>query len=115
MDWTAFAAEWEAGWNSHDLDRILSHYGEGIVFRSLKAEALVGQGELQGKAALRAYWAQALARQPELRFAVEQVFGGHEMCVIVYRNHRDVMAAETLWFGADGLVERAAACHMPAA
>ena len=28
----AFAAEWIAAWNAHDLDRILAHYAEGIVF-----------------------------------------------------------------------------------
>ncbi len=114
MDWQGFAAQWEAGWNSHDLDRILSHYSEDIVFRSQKALALVGRGELHGKAELGAYWGRALAAQPDLRFEVRQVFGGHEMCVIVYGNHRGVEAAETLWFGADGLAVRAAACHAAA-
>lgn len=33
------------------------------------------------------------------------------MMVITYENHRGVLAAETLYFGADGLVTQAAACH----
>lgn len=107
----AFAAEWEAAWNAHDLDRIMAHYSEDIEFRSRKAVALVGQGELRGKAALRDYWSAALARQPDLRFEVVDVFEGHEMIVITYRNHRGVLAAETLTFNADGLAFRAAACH----
>ncbi|MEM7499155.1 MAG: nuclear transport factor 2 family protein [Pseudomonadota bacterium] len=111
MDARAFARDWEAGWNAHDLDRIMVHYRADVVFRSRKAVALTGSGTLTGKAALRAYWAAALARQPDLRFAVTEVFEGYGMLVIAYTNHRGVRAAETLYFDDDGLVFRAAACH----
>ena len=70
MDFDAFAEAWEAAWNSHDLDRILAHYSEAVTFRSHKAMRRVGTGELQGKTALRAYWAKALAAQPNLSFVV---------------------------------------------
>ncbi|WP_299367024.1 nuclear transport factor 2 family protein [uncultured Tateyamaria sp.] len=113
MDFEAFAEAWEAGWNSHDLDRILAHYSEDIVFRSHKAMRLVGTGELRGKAALRTYWARALEGQPDLSFVVVDVLHGHGMLVITYRNQRDVLAAETLRFGPDGLVIEASACHKP--
>lgn len=105
-----FASDWEAAWNSHDLARILSHYTDDVVFRSRKAAALVGSGEIVGKAALGAYWARALDGQPDLRFSVEDVFGGHSMLVILYRNQLQKRAAETLYFRGD-LVFRAAACH----
>ncbi len=89
----------------------MSHYHDDIVFRSTKAVALVGRGALCGKAELRAYWAKALANQPELRFTVIDVFTGHEMLVLTYKNHNNVLAAETLRFAADGLVVEASACH----
>ena len=111
MDYAAFAEAWEAAWNSHDLDRILAHYSEGVIFRSQKAMRLVGQGQLQGKPALRTYWAKALAAQPDLSFVVVEVLGGHGMMVITYRNQKNVLAAETLRFGPDGLVVEASACH----
>lgn len=113
-DAAAFAEEWEAAWNSHDLDRILAHYHPDIVFRSRKAEALTGTGEVRGTAALRAYWARALEAQPELRFRVTEVFEGWRMLVLTYENHRGVMAAEALWFDADGLVVQAAGCQQGA-
>ena len=106
-----FAARWQAAWNAHDLDEILSHYSDDIVFRSRKALALTGAGTILGKAALRAYWSAALAAQPDLHFTVTQVYIGHETIVIAYRNHRGVKAAETLTFGADGLATMASACH----
>lgn len=114
MDYAAFAKAWQDAWNSHDLARILSHYSEDIVFRSHKAMRLVGSGELRGKGALRAYWAEALAQQKDLRFRVKDVFHGHGMLVISYVNHHGILAAETLRFGPDGLVVEASACHRPA-
>lgn len=107
----AFADGWQADWNSHDLERILAHYAPDVVFRSRKAAALVGTGEVRGREALRAYWGAALARQPDLAFQVAQVYAGHGMLAIAYRNHRGVEALETLRFGPDGLVIEASACH----
>ncbi len=111
MDAVTFAEEWESGWNSHDLGRILSHYREDIVFRSRKAIPITGSGLVQGKTALRLYWTAALERQPDLQFRVQNVFDGFEMAVISYLNHRDVLAAETLYFDREGLVTHASACH----
>ena len=111
MNVKAFANDWEAAWNSHDLDRILSHYSDDVVFRSRKAIALVGTGEVIGKPALRTYWAAALAKQPDLSFSVQQVFEGRRMLVIIYINHKGVRAAETLRFNNAGLVVAASACH----
>ena len=111
VDAHAFAAEWEAAWNAHDLDRIMGHYDKDVVFRSRKAVDTVGTGEVRGAAALRNYWARALQRQPDLRFQVQQVFAGHDMAVIIYTNHVGRTAAETLWFDANGRVTHASACH----
>jgi ketosteroid isomerase-like protein len=111
IDAKAFAHAWEEAWNSRDLDAIMSHYRDDVVFRSRKAVPITGGGEVRGKAALRAYWSQALERQPDLRFAVQDVFVGHEMLVITYLNQHGILAAETLYFDQDGLVFQAAACH----
>jgi len=111
MDAESFAKDWEDGWNSHDLDRILSHYREDIVFRSRKAVPLVGAGEIIGHEALRAYWQAALEKQPDLKFTIQHVFEGFEMIVISYKNHRDILAVETLYFDEFGRVYQASACH----
>lgn len=111
FDADRFARDWEAAWNSHDLDRIMVHYHPDVTFRSAKAQALVGEGTLRGHADLRAYWARALERQPNLTFRVIDVFEGHGMIVITYLNHHDTLAAETLRFDDDGHVVEASACH----
>jgi hypothetical protein len=73
---------------------------------------LVGCGELRGKRALRAYWSAVLEQQTDLSYVVVEVLHGYGMMVITYQNQHNVLAAETLRFGADGLVVEASACHV---
>ena len=107
----AFAEEWVASWNSHDLDRILSHYAADIAFLSPLAEKRLGNGRVEGLEALRAYWRSGLESQPNLKFVLENVLTGHRCLTILYTNHRGQAVAETLEFGTDGKVVRSFACY----
>jgi hypothetical protein len=107
----AFAEEWIASWNAHDLDRILSHYASDVAFLSPLAKTRTGNGRVVGIDALRTYWESGLATQPNLRFVLTNVLVGHDCLTILYRNHRDQAVAETLEFGDDGRVVRAFACY----
>ncbi len=102
-----FAKEWAAAWNSHDLDRILAHYTDDLVFISPKIVELLGDpsGEVRGKDALREYWAQGLRHLPNLNFTVEDVLASVDTLVINFRNERGQAASEVLTFR-DGLVCR---------
>jgi ketosteroid isomerase-like protein len=110
-DARAFADEWIAAWNAHDLERILSHYAADIVFLSPVAQKRVGDGRVAGIPALRAYWGGGLAAQPDLRFELIDVFVGHACLTLSYRNHRGQTAAETCEFDGDGKVVRSFACY----
>lgn len=111
MDANAFAQQWEQDWNRQDLDGIMSHFRDDVVFRSTEALPLLGTSELRGKPSLRAYWNAALARQPDLHFEVVDVFSGQNMLVITYRDERNVLSAETLCFDTDDKVYMASACQ----
>jgi len=106
----AFAKEWIEAWNSHDLDRILSHYADDFTMSSpyIAQIAGVASGTLTGKTAVRAYWAAALEKMPNLKFEHVQTLVGAESVTIYYRGVRG-MAAEVFFFGHDHLVHRAAA------
>lgn len=107
----SFALGWIEAWNAHDLERIVAHYAANIVFFSPVAARRVGTGRVQGIPALRDYWAQGLATQPELRFELLDVLVGHECLTVLYRNHRAQTVTETFEIGADGRVVRAFACY----
>jgi ketosteroid isomerase-like protein len=111
----AFAAEWYAAWNSHDLDRIMGHWADDAVFTSPFAERIVGQTTLEGKAALREYWAKGLDAIPDLRFEPRRLLVGAESIVLSYTNNRGQECAEMLVIGPDHLAHRGYAHYGPIA
>ncbi len=108
-----FAAAWIAAWNAHDLERVLGHYADDVVFRSPRIEAVMGDATcvVHGKAALRTYWATALEKMPDLHFVLDRVYAGKHAVTVVYRNHRGQSAAETMVFDGDGQVSEGIATY----
>jgi ketosteroid isomerase-like protein len=92
------ARNWIAAWNSHDLDRILGHYTDDVVFTSPRITEFLGdpRGRVEGRDALRHYWATALAQLADLAFTLVDVRTGVDT---VYwteqRPHRADDAAES--------------------
>lgn len=103
-----FGRDWVAAWNSHNLDNILAHYSEDFEMTSPIILQLMNEpsGTLKGKAAVRAYWAKALAKIPDLHFELLYTCVGINSVVVCYKGHRGV-SAEVLQFDADGKVTRA--------
>lgn len=116
IDANHLADAWFAAWNAHDLESILVHYADDIVFASPFVVRLTGRadGELHGKAALRDYFAQALAAYPELRFTPIAVLPGVNGVTLLYRSVRDLLAAEVLEVDASARICRVC-CHYTAA
>ena len=57
-----FAADWAQAWNRRDVEAVLAHFRDDIIFASPTALAVTGSPVVHGKDALRAYWTKALAR-----------------------------------------------------
>jgi len=112
-----FAEEWIAAWNSHDLDRILSHYSDDFEMRSplIVQRGIDPSGILRGKDAVGAYWRQGLAVTPPIRFELVGVYAGVGSIAIHYLSVGRRMVIESVELGADGKVTRGAALHGPAA
>jgi hypothetical protein len=107
----AFVADWYEAWNAHDLERVLSHYSEAVVFSSpfIAQIGVEPSGSVSGKAALRGYWTRALERFPELHFEPLGTYFGASSVVLHYRAVAGLLGAELMEFGPDALVVRAAA------
>jgi hypothetical protein len=108
-----FAQDWVKAWNDRNIDDILSHYAEDVVFHSPRIALVMGtdQTSVEGKPALRAYWSKALASATELYFDLDTVLVGSDALTLLYTNHRDQSVAETFVFNADGEVTRAVAAY----
>jgi ketosteroid isomerase-like protein len=107
VDAVAFSQQWVRAWNAHDVEAVLRHFHENVVFTSPVAAKLVPEtaGVIRGKPELRRYWTVALQSIPDLRFAVEGVYQGVDILVILYRNQNDGLVNEVLKFSADQVIE----------
>lgn len=107
----AFAEKWAEAWNALDLERVLRHFSETVVFSSPKALEAVGSPTVLGRHALRAYWSTALAKIHRLHFRIDHIVWDRDTQVlaIIYdrevNGHRD-RAVELLEFQSDGLICR---------
>lgn len=109
LDAGEFAVQWAAAWNRLDIEAVLAHFDDAVVFTSPVAVAVVGVPTLHGKAALRDYWLKALSKIQGLEFIVSRAVwdGGLRQLAIVYDrevNGKRDRAIELLRFGEAGLV-----------
>jgi ketosteroid isomerase-like protein len=102
----SYADQWVRAWNAHDIEAVLGHFSDDVVFTSPVAARVVPEsgGVVGGEAALRDYWTTALSQQANLHFELIGVYSGESTLVINYRNHRDQLVNEVLTFDGDGLV-----------
>ena len=92
----SFAADWIEAWNSHDLDRIMTHYAEDVVLVSPIAAQLLNDpaGMVRGKDSLREYFQKGLNAFPQLRFDLIEVMRGLSSIVLYYKNQRGTKSGE---------------------
>jgi ketosteroid isomerase-like protein len=95
-----FAQDWQAAWNSHDVDRLPLHHTDDVVFQSPYIVHRFNDpvGEVRGTEALGSYWRSGLAQQPDLQFTVDDVRLSVDSLVINYRNQHGHRASEVLRF-----------------
>jgi hypothetical protein len=92
------ARHWIEAWNDHDLERILSHYADDVVFSSpfIQKMGMSPSGAIVGTQALLAYFKAALARYPTLTFRLHAVFRGIDSVTLLYESVNGLLAAETM-------------------
>lgn len=108
-----FAREWVQAWNDHDLEAILAHYADDVVFHSPRIRAVTKRDVdlVTGKTELRAYWGRALELLRDLYFEIDNVLTGSDSVTILYTNERSQFVAETFTFDAAGKVIRSVSAY----
>lgn len=100
-----FSKEWVEAWNSHNLNKILSHYTDDFEMNSPIIKELFNEpsGKLNGKEVIKEYWSKALRLNPNLHFEILAVFTGVKSIIIHYKGHRG-LSAEIFYFNNCNLV-----------
>lgn len=85
------AIDWLAAFNAHNLDALLALYDDDAIHFSpkLKLRQPESGGFVCGKAALRAWWADALQRLPSLQYEMVTLTANDKRVFMEYTRHVD--------------------------
>lgn len=103
-----FAKEWIEAWNSHDLDRILTHYSDDVEITTPMIKMALGNdsGSLKGKEAVGIYWRQALIKLPDLHFELIDVAASINSVAVYYKSVMNKNTIEVMFFNEEGKVNQ---------
>ncbi|MET3875711.1 nuclear transport factor 2 family protein [Chitinophaga sp. OAE865] len=103
---THIGEAWVQAWNSHNLDEIMSHYDDDIIFYSPLIKKINNDptGRIQGKEQLRAYFNRGLEAYPDLHFELYHILEGVNSIVLYYKSINDKLSAELMVINEKGLV-----------
>ena len=107
MNYEKFAEHWYRSWNSHDLNDIMTHYADDVVFYSpiIIARGVNSEAKIMDKASLRAYFEIGLKAYPDLHFQHQHMYWGVGSLVLQYISINGRGSAEAFRFNEQGLVE----------
>jgi 8-oxo-dGTP diphosphatase len=111
------ARAWLAAFNARDLDALLALYAEDAVHVSPKLRERRPQtgGEIVGKGAMRAWWADAFARLPDLRYEERRITAEGTSVFLEYARlvpgEPELLVAERYDVDADGRIVRSHVFH----
>ncbi len=102
------ASHWVQSWNSHDLDKIMSHYEDDVVLISPVAAKILNDptGTVLGKEALRSYFKKGLEVYPDLSFQLIDVLWGLNSVVLYYVNQKGTKTGEFMEVSSRGKVSK---------
>lgn len=112
----AVARTWIARFNARDLDGLLALYADDAVHTSPKLRARQPEtlGEIRGKPALGAWWADAFERLPGMRYVERSLVADRDNAVLIYDRiapgEPDLVVAEQFTL-AGGRIARSAVFH----
>jgi hypothetical protein len=100
------AIYWIEAWNMHDLDAIMSHYDDNVVLISPVALKVLNipSGIINGKKALRAYFAKGLEFFPDLKFELIDLMWGINSLGMYYQDQKGAKVGEFMELGPNGKI-----------
>lgn len=108
IDAKQFAEEWVAAWNSHDINRILSHYSNNLTITTPMISTIMGveDGTLSDLGDIRNYWETALKKVPDLHFELFDAVAGVNSVALYYKSIMEKRVIEVMFFDDNGKVNK---------
>lgn len=101
-----FAEEWVNAWNNRDIELIMGHYVESVVFSSpFILKTMIGNhGTIQGKTELRKYFEGALEKNQDLHFDLKHIMLGVKSITLIYIRKGTMLASEVMVLNDEGKI-----------
>jgi hypothetical protein len=102
----AFSHEWVSAWNSRNLNVIISHYDDNVVFYSPMIVILLqkADGNIVGKEPLAAYFKKGLEAYPDLNFSIYNILVGIDSIALHYRSVMNLQVVEVMYLNEQGKI-----------
>jgi len=106
--------DWIAGWNAHDLERIMHHYADNVEFT---ASTVVSRwdradGKLNGKEELSQHFAKGLSLVPDIHFTVEEILWSPVGYAVIYHRENGNRVLDAVELNAEGLAVKVTAYYL---
>ena len=110
-----FANEWIGAWNNHDMDAVMAHYADDVVFCSPFIVQINNDptGTIKDKTSLRTYLEKALERYPDLHFELYKTLASVNSIALYYKSVNNLTAAECMVLNKEGKVSMVLAHYAP--
>ena len=106
--------DWIDAWNARDLDRIMAHYADSVVF---EANTVVRRwdrpdGRLHGIGELREHFRRGLELAPAIRFELEEVFSAPSGYAALYRRDNGNRVLDVVELNDEGKAQQVKAYYL---
>jgi ketosteroid isomerase-like protein len=99
------AEHWVAAWNARELEGIVSHYADDVIFASPTVVTRYGEptGVLRGKSALREHFRRGLETfGAQVRFELLDVLAGVNGYTVYYKRETGATVVDTVIVNSSG-------------
>lgn len=102
-----FAKEWIASWNSHNIEKIMAHYSDHVLFTCPFIEKYMGivGDTITNKAELKEYFIKGLKAFPDLKFELQMIRGNADDITLYYKSVNNMMAIEYMKLNKQGKID----------
>lgn len=100
----SFALDWLEAWNKRDLEAIMNHYSNEVLFSSpfVIKSGLSESGTVRGKNDLKLYFKRALENNPDLHFELHHIVRGVRSIALIYTRNGCLLATEVMTLNEHG-------------
>ncbi|HSZ33202.1 MAG TPA: nuclear transport factor 2 family protein [Puia sp.] len=100
------AKDWINAWNKGDINSLINHYSDNVVFYSSAAKRRWGvpDGKLSGIEALGNHFRKAFEEFPSMKVTFRKLLRGADGVLLVYERENGKMMADFVQFNDQGKV-----------